>query len=343
VIASSGHRPPESIDELISPALAAALDQLDVSSRKLFPGKLQGERRSKARGKSVEFEDYRQYATGDDLRHIDWNVLARLDRFFIRVFQEEQDLSLHIVLDASLSMDAGASAARGDAPAILSKLAFGQRLAMALGYLGLVNNNRVEMTIFGGPSNSVARLEPLRSRRSVQALGRFLMDWGREAPRAAMSGSESRGESFSSVLKAVAARRTGRGVVMIISDMLIPPPEGYQPGLGLVASMAASGAWDALVLQVLSPGEIDPAHERDGYGGPVVLGDLRLTDVETGRVSEVTVSADLLKRYRARFASYQSELAEFCTRRGLTHQLVPTSSDITTLLLSDLRKRGVIG
>jgi uncharacterized protein (DUF58 family) len=165
VLASSGTRRPLDPSELIPPGLAAALDQLDVSTRRMFPGKLHGERRSKARGRSVEFEDFRPYVPGDDLRHVDWNVFARLDRFFIKIFQEEQDLALHIVLDCSASMDAGTP----------SKLLFGQRVAMALGYLGLVNNNRVALWLFGGGA-AVKRLPPMRGRTSAQRLAKFLID-----------------------------------------------------------------------------------------------------------------------------------------------------------------------
>src|SRR5690606_9722395 len=130
VLASTSTRLPRSVDELISSHLCARLDRIDVLSRKVFAGKLQGERRSKRRGQSVEFADYRPYVAGDDLRRIDWNALARLDKFFIRIFLEEVDLSLHLVLDASASMDAGEP----------NKLIAAQRIAMALGYIGLVNN-----------------------------------------------------------------------------------------------------------------------------------------------------------------------------------------------------------
>src|ERR1044072_7825260 len=115
-------------DALLSSEFMARLDQLDVMSRKLLAGKMQGERRSKRRGQSVEFEDYRNYVPGDDLRHGDWNVFARLGRFFIKVFQHEEDLSCHVVLDASASMEAGNP----------SKLVTTQRVAMALSYIALV-------------------------------------------------------------------------------------------------------------------------------------------------------------------------------------------------------------
>ena len=98
---------PKRVDDLIDSALMAKLDQVDVVSRKIFAGKLQGERRSKKRGVSVEFADYRHYVHGDDLRFVDWNIYARLDRLFLKLFLEEEDLSLLIAIDRSASMDRG--------------------------------------------------------------------------------------------------------------------------------------------------------------------------------------------------------------------------------------------
>src|ERR1700723_3835463 len=97
----------ENTDRLLSSAFMARLDQLDLLSRKLLAGKLKGERRSKRRGQSVEFADYRGYTIGDDLRFIDWNIYARLDRLFLKLFHEEEDLSLYILVDVSKSCDFG--------------------------------------------------------------------------------------------------------------------------------------------------------------------------------------------------------------------------------------------
>src|SRR5436190_22402849 len=88
---------------LLDPNIMARLDQLDVMSRKLLAGKLKGERRSKRRGQSVEFADYRNYTIGDDLRFIDWNIYARLDKLFLKLFLEEEDLALYILIDCSKS------------------------------------------------------------------------------------------------------------------------------------------------------------------------------------------------------------------------------------------------
>ena len=126
---------PKRADELLDSELMAKLDQVDVMSRKIFAGKLQGERRSKKRGISVEFADYRHYTHGDDLRFVDWNIYARLDKLFLKMFLEEEDLSLVVAIDTSASMHWGNP----------SKFVFSQQLAMALGYIGLVNHNRVTM------------------------------------------------------------------------------------------------------------------------------------------------------------------------------------------------------
>src|SRR5689334_4401480 len=120
---------------LLDPAFMARLDQLDVMSRKLLAGKLKGERRSKRRGQSVEFADYRNYVVGDDLRFIDWNIYARLDRLFLKLFMEEEDLSLYVLLDVSKSCDYGQP----------HKALYLKQVAASLAYIGLVNYNRVNV------------------------------------------------------------------------------------------------------------------------------------------------------------------------------------------------------
>src|SRR6266436_3458513 len=116
---------PRSIEDLLSPALIAKISRLDYTSKKIFAGKLKGERRSKKRGQSVEFADHRPYVSGDDLRHIDWNIFGRLDRLFLKLFLEEEDLSLQVVLDCSSSGACGEP----------NKFLFMQRVAMDLGYI----------------------------------------------------------------------------------------------------------------------------------------------------------------------------------------------------------------
>ncbi|MCK4871660.1 MAG: DUF58 domain-containing protein [Phycisphaerales bacterium] len=299
---------PQRIDDLIDSGLMAKLDQLDVMSRKIFAGKLQGERRSKRRGQSVEFADFRQYVAGDDLRFIDWNIYARLDRLFLKLFLEEEDLSLQIVIDASGSMDYGRP----------NKLVFAQRLAMALGYIGLVNHNRVTLTSFGA-GGVVSRLPNLRGRRRTQEMGRWLLD------------VEPTGESpFNDAMRAVALSRQGKGVMIVISDFLLKG--GYERGLRYLVG----GGYDTFLMQLLSQEEMEP-DTASGLGG-----DLKLTDVEDEDIAEVTISAALIKRYKENLAAYCEMLRNFCVRRSMMHLLIRTDQELDVLLLDTLRKRGLL-
>ncbi len=305
----------------------AALDRLDLRSRKVFAGKLVGERRSKQRGRSVEFADYREYTPGDDLRFIDWNVFARLDRLFIKMFLEEQDLALHLAIDDSPSMEAGTP----------SKALFAQRLAMALAYLGLVNRNRVSISVFGAAP--LRRLPEIRGRHNVQRAARFLMDEVR--PTEAHSGGPP---SFNDALRTIALTRRGKGVMIVLSDFLVR--EGYEPGLnalgaGLGREAGAGESFDTWCVQVLSPGEVDPALE--GSGAEVgVVGDVRLTDIESGDSREVTVTAALLRKYKSNLERYLADLSSFCASRGMSHLLVRSDTDVEDVVLNTLRRRGLL-
>ncbi len=303
---STPFKRPARVDELIDSKLMARLDVLDVVSRKVFLGKVQGERRSRRRGVSVEFADYRHYAHGDDLRFVDWNVYARLDRLFLKIFLEEEDLSLVIAIDSSASMNWGNP----------NKFLFCLKLAMALGYIGLVNHNRVSLYCFD--SEGVRPNTNLRGRRRTQDMGRWLIQ---QQPAG--------GSNFNDAMRAIALGRQGKGVMVILSDFLYK--DGYEKGLRYIAG----GGFDTFCIQVLSPDEVDPA--RHGLAG-----DLRLVDVEDEDTAEVTVSAPLLKRYKENLSAYCGKLREFCVRRGMTHLTIESSVDMSTLLMDYLRKRGLL-
>ena len=330
-------RKPGSIEELIDGRLMSRLERLDLRSTRMFPGKLQGERRSKRRGQSVEFEDFRNYVPGDDLRFIDWNVYARLDRLFIKIFQEEQDMALHLAIDASASMDAGGAPAREVARASATKLEYSARLAMALGYMALAKQNRVTVSVFGAPGvRGVERLPDVRGRRQAFRLGSFLIDalWrGREGTGTSGTRAHGPGEggSFDDALSLIAKMRVGTGVFVVLSDFM--DPSGYEHGL---RALATAGGYDTYCLQLLSPEELEP--------DPTALsGDVRLLDAETGRAAEVTVTGEVIKRYRARLASYIEALGAFCAAREMMHTVVRTDTPVETLIFETLRKRGMVG
>ncbi|HLP85300.1 MAG TPA: DUF58 domain-containing protein [Phycisphaerales bacterium] len=321
---------PKSLDELLGPQLIAQLDRLDILSRKMLAGKLPGERRSKRRGRSVEFDDFRQYVPGDDLRHIDWNILGRLDKLFIKLFREEEDLALHIILDASPSMDVGNP----------SKLIYAARLAAALGYIGLVNQNRVSLATFGLPAddepNHIRQLAPLRGRTNVRRLGNFVTDTlAASSRRTAAAPTRVPADDFLSAMRLLGKSAAGRGVVVLISDFLIPGE--FHQGLSYITGSAA-GTFDTLAIQTLTPGELDPA--REAAAG--LVGDLRLTDVETARGVEVTVSPASIAMYKAALSRHQQRLRDECSRRGIAHFLVPTDTPIDKLLINTLRRGGLL-
>ena len=320
---------PTTAEDLLDSALIARIGRLDLASNRIFSGKLKGERRSKKRGESVEFADHRPYVRGDDLRHIDWNIYARLDTLFLKLFMEEEDLSLHIVLDATESTACGEP----------NKFHFMQQTAMALGYVGLTNLNRVAVTAIGGtvasesssppPTPSGTGFQPvtpnsssplhtikdLRGRRRTHDLARFLC-----------SLRPGGSADFGAAAKRIALARRGRGVMIICSDFFMK--EGYETGLRLLAGRG----YDLFALQVLSPQEVSPD----------ITGDLRLVDIEDGDRAEVTIAAPLLKKYNAALGSYCAGLREFCSRREINALTVQTDTPVDTLLLDYLRRRGVV-
>ncbi len=323
---------PRALEDLIDAQLIAKVGGLDVASRKVFSGKLKGERRSKKRGQSVEFADHRPYVSGDDTRHIDWNIFGRLDKLFLKMFLEEEDLALHVVIDASESSDCGEP----------NKFAFMQKAAMALGYVGLVNLNRVAATYMGGipiaasaatgaagaegPSEApapsadfipgaVRAIRDLRGRRRTHDLSRFVCSVRPGGPI-----------DFRACAERIALTRRGKGIMIVFSDFFFK--EGYEAGL----RMLVGHGYDLFCIQVLSPQEIDPP----------ITGDLRLKDVEDADLTEVTISAPLLKRYKANLAAYCDQMRQFCSRRDINFMTIPSSTPVETLLLDYLRKRGML-
>ena len=292
------------LTELLDGAFMARLDGLDIRSRRLLRGGLRGERRSKRRGQSVEFADHRQYVAGDDIRFLDWNIYGRLDQFFLKVFLEEQDLSLHILLDASGSVAFGQPA----------KQRMLLQLAAALAYVGLVHNNRVSIATFA--DGLLARLPGMRGRAYLPQLAEFLL----AAPAEGFS-------DFDKACRQLVQDRTGSGVTVVLSDFLFK--EGYEAGL----KRLLSDRYDLCALQVLSPQEREPEF----------AGDLALIDTEDGDISEITATRALLASYRRTLAAYVNGLNTFLTRRGALHVLTDSAQPVDRLVLTSLRKAQLVG
>lgn len=285
--------------QLLGPKFVARLDTLDVVSRKILQGRLHGERRSKRRGQSVEFADHRPYVPGDDLRFVDWNVYGRLEQLFLKLFLEDQDLTVQLVVDASGSMTTGEPA----------KSRFVQQLAAALGYVSLAGNNRLTLSFFA--DGLVTQMPHMRGRNYVGRMADLLLTTPFEGA-----------SDFEKACRQIAAGRIGTGIVIVLSDFLFKA--GYEAGLRQLMGRQ----YDLYAIQVLSPQEVDPP----------LGGDLRLIDIEDADESEITVSAALMAHYKRNLSAYCNELGQFCTRRGGVHILATSSDSVETLVLNYLRR-----
>lgn len=288
---------------LLSPEFLARLEQLELVSRKIFRGRMKGERRSKRKGQSVEFADFRNYVAGDDIRFIDWNTYARLDKLFLKLYLEEEDLHFYTLLDTSMSMEFGDP----------TKLWYAKQVAAALGFIGLTHSDRVVIETIGQAPQQ--RGTVLRGRGSMWRMLDYLQ-------RIEASG----GTSLATGVKNFCIRHPGQGIVVLISDMM--DKAGYEAALRYLVGRRM----DVYVVQILSSEELEPD----------VAGDLRLVDCEDRDVAEVTVSAALLKRYKQTLNGFVGGLRDFCNRRGMVYLLANTGQPFEQLITNYLRKRGLV-
>ncbi len=289
--------------DLLPPALLAQLERLELVTRKVFRGRMKGERRSRRKGQSVEFADFRNYVQGDDLRFVDWNLYARLEKLFLKLFLEEEDLHFYTLIDASASMNFGEP----------TKLFYARQLAAALGFIGLCRSDRVKIETLGtthrrpGPT--------LRGRHSVWRMLDYL-----ETVRPEENVSLVQG------VKNFCIRNTGRGILVLVTDLL--DKSGYETAFRFLLAQEM----DVYVIQVLSQEELNPD----------VTGDLRLIDCEDADEAEITVSRPLLERYKKTLSAFVAGAQEFCTRRGMTHLLANNQLPVEKLVSSYLRQRGLV-
>lgn len=288
---------------LLTPQLLEQLERLELVSRKIFRGRLKGERRSRRKGQSVEFADFRNYVPGDDVRFIDWNLCARLDRLFLKLFLEEEDLHFHALIDASASMDFGSP----------TKLRFAKQLAAALGFIGLCRTDRVKLETLG---ESRQRPGPvLRGRRDVWRMLEYLdsVEPGRNCPLA-------------EGIRDFCLRNRGQGILLLISDLM--DKHGYEQGLRLLLPQP----FDVYVIHVLSREEVEPD----------LRGDLKLVDSEDADFAEITTSRPLLQRYQRALAEFLGGAKAYCTRRGMTYAMTTSDASVEQMVTAHLRARGLV-
>jgi len=290
-------------EPLLSPRVLSMLERLELEARKPLRGHSQGERRSRRRGRSAEFADFRPYVAGDDLRFLDWNGSARLDRLFSKLYLDEEDVSLYLLLDISRSMGFGEP----------TKLYRAKQLAAALAFIALGHSDRVRVLTLG--SGPCPPPPAWRGRASYQRLAAHL-----ESLEATGSGG------LAASLRDFQARDPAPGIVVLISDLL--DKQGYEQALRLLIARRM----DVHVVQLLAAEELEPSLE----------GDVRLVDSEDGETIEITSNRALLERYRATLTAYVAELRQFCARREIGHSLVSNQEPVENIVRTHLRARGPV-
>ena len=288
--------------ELLPPQLLARLERMELVSRKVFRGRMKGERRSKRKGQSVEFADFRNYVPGDDLRFVDWNLYARLDKLFIKLFLEEEDLHVYFLIDSSPSMSFGEP----------TKFFASQQVAASLAFVGMCRGDRIKIEFLGADNKTSPAF---RGRSQLGRMTEFVE-----------SAEPDQLFNFTDAVKRFCLSNTGRGIVVLLTDLM--DKAGYEGALRLLVGQQM----DVFVLQMLSPEELEPE----------MTGDLKLVDCEDSDEAEISVSNAVIKRYKATLNSFVDQARKFCAQRGMTYLLSRSDQGADVLVGQYLRQRGLV-
>ncbi|MEQ1824948.1 MAG: DUF58 domain-containing protein [Pirellula sp.] len=287
---------------LLTAEMMSKLERMELVSRKIFRGRMKGERRSKRKGQSVEFADFKNYVSGDDLRFIDWNLFARLDRLYLKIFLEEEDLHFYTLVDDSVSMDFGDP----------TKFFVAKQIAASLAYIGLCRGDRVSVSSFATSGSPLV----LRGKSSTYRL------LGHLEAVACTDQSPSMEES----VKKFCLKNTGKGIVVVITDLM--SKSGYETAM----RMLVAREMDVFLVHILSPEELSPS----------VQGDLKLVDCEDGDRREVSISASLLNRYQQTLAAFIEQAKSFCNKRSIAYVPARSDESADNLVNEYLRSRGLV-
>lgn len=294
---------------LLSSELLRKLEQLEILVQKRTRSAIKGERSSRARGQSVEFADYRTYSPGDDLRYLDWNLYGRLDKLFIKLYEEERELPVHILLDVSESMNFGQP----------SKFQFAKKLAAAFGYLTLACFDRLQITVSPIDSISSNQQNIFRSMRG-KGMGLKLLSNLQDVT------ANGAGDLDNSIRR-LASQSGAKGVCIIISDFLENPQF-----LDSLKKLAGAG-FQPILLHVLSPQELSPPES----------GELKLIDSESGSIQEISFGKFRMKSYQKMLTGFCDEIKSTATKTGSKYILCDSGGDMEHILFKTLREKGVLG
>ena len=320
---------------LLTPELLRRLEQFQLLAARRAKSSAKGERRSRARGQSVEFADHRSYVPGDDFRYLDWNLFGRLDKLFLKLYEEERELPVRIFLDASESMTFGEP----------RKFDFARQVAAAIGYVALCGFDRVSVIPFpsaeirNGGKGETSNIQHPTSNAEQSAIGnrQSAIEGSLRSVRGKKSSMQffqnlnaltaAGGADLNEALRRGALEARHTGLAIVLSDFL--DPAGYEAGL---TALVGRG-FQVNVVQILAPEEL----------APTTFGDLRLVDSESGGLQEVTFGRYRMKAYQQTVQNFIQRLREYTTKRGINFFMAPSNMDLQDLLLKQLRKSEVWG
>lgn len=288
---------------MLSDAFLRRLDALALRMVKPASGGSGGLQRSKALGSSVEFSDFREYVHGDDLRRVDWNAFARFDRLFLKLFMEEQEQRVHLIVDASASMGFGEP----------SKWNSAVMLAEALCYMALCGSDSV--TLHALTDGGERHTRPLNGRHGYPEAVAFL------------AGITPVGQSSLAKSAPLLPLGAGRGMTILLSDLLYE--DGYERGVQSLLYRKQ----ELTVLQLWSREEWEPSLSEA----------VELCDSETGQRLTLNAGYELLKRYRDTARRYAEQATAYCRAHGVMNALVIPEGDFEAQMLRDLSRVGLIG
>ena len=307
-------------DVLLTPDLLRRLEQFQLLATRRAKSTSKGERRSRARGHSIEFADYREYVQGDDFRYLDWNLYGRLERLFLKLYEEERELPVRIFLDASESMTFGQP----------RKFDFARQVAAAVGYVALSGFDRVSVIPFPERAaqdgeNPAVRIRELAARGALRSVRgkRSAIQFFQNLTCLSAGGSAD----LNQALRRGALEARQAGVAVVLSDFL--DPAGYESGLNALIGRG----FQVDLVQILAPEELTP----------ITFGDLRLVDSETGAMQEVTFGRYRMKAYQQTVQNFIQRLREYCQGRGINFFTASSSTPLEELLLRQLRRAEVWG
>lgn len=290
-------------DDLFDEEFQRKLDYLALVSRRVFAGRLRAERRTKKSGTGVEFADYREYQPGDDFRYLDWNVYQRFDRLLVRLFEEEEDLAIYLILDTSASMGFGEA----------KKFTYAKKVCAALAYVGLANLDRV--SIVTTSDRVLDRMPETRSKARIFKVFRFLRE-------AATNGRTD----LEDAMKTFVAQHKRRGLAVLISDLY--DPRGFEKGINVLRY----NKFDPFVVHV-----VDPSDAR-----PKLHGDLLVYDCETGDEREVTVTAKVLQRFAKVHGQYLAQIERYCATHQVPYIAASVDVAFDEMILRVFRRGGFL-